>query len=81
MNPGWMLIVIGAVMAVLFFLMGRYYSRITADRLSGRFKAQGVKLDHVHMYGRVLMYAAPLVFLLFLAFGLGWIPAVEPATF
>ncbi len=81
MSTGWILIGMGAVGATVEFLIGLHYSRITPERLTGRFKADGVTPEHVHMLGRAMMYAAPFIFLLFAVFGLGWIGDFEPATF
>lgn len=80
---GWILLAVGAVVALVDLWFGFNMSRITADKLERNPDGSLRDPAPARRVGRIAMLAAPVCFLVFAALAFGWIPAdgIDPVSF
>ena len=71
---GWFFLGFGAFAALLDFFVGLRFTRMTADQLAPAPDGSVRSTEGTHRAGRILMLAAPVVFLIFAAIAFGIIP-------
>jgi len=61
---GAIMVAAGAVVGVTDFIIGRHFATMTPERAAETWKGRPVSIDQVHLMGKVLMFSAPVFFLL-----------------
>ncbi|HYJ52085.1 MAG TPA: hypothetical protein VEW04_02845 [Allosphingosinicella sp.] len=80
---GWFFLGLGVFAALVDFFVGLRFTRMTADQIAPAPDGSVRSTEGTHRAGRILMLAAPVVFLIFAAIAFGVIPdtGIEPISF
>ena len=79
---GWFFLGLGVFAALVEFVAGLRFTRMTADQLEPAPDGSVRSTEGIHRVGRILMLSSPVVFLIFAAIAFGIIPdgAVDPIS-
>jgi hypothetical protein len=80
---GWIFLLAGLVVGAVDFIVGFRFSRMSGDQLARLPDGSVQSPEAIQRVGRLVMFAAPLFFLVFAAIACGLIPmdGIEPIRF
>ena len=82
MSTGWIVVIVGAVVAAVDLLLARRFMNVTPEDLARKPDPKGRTADQFHLAGRMMAAVGILVFILCVAIGFGLIPTnIDVATF
>lgn len=80
---GWIFLLAGLVVAMVDFLVGLRFSRMSGEQLERQPDGSVRSPEGLHRVGKAMMLFAPIVFILFAALAFGYLPdaGIETISF